>query len=123
MEIRPIRSEADYQLALQELEQLWGAAPGTIEGDKLDILATLIEAYEEATEAVDPPDPIEALLHYLESQELTPLALAPYIGSEQQVNDVLNRKLPLSLEMIRQLRQGLGIPADILIQPYDLAMA
>jgi HTH-type transcriptional regulator/antitoxin HigA len=120
MDIKPIRNDVDYQQSLQELEQLWGAEPGTPEGDKLDILATLIDAYEETFEPIAPPDPVDALRHYLESQDLTPTALVPYIGSESQVMAVLERRLPLSLEMIRRLRQGLGISADVLIQPYEL---
>lgn len=120
MDIKPIRNDMDYQQSLQELEQLWGAEPGTPEGDKLDILATLIDAYEDMVEPIAPPDPVDALRHYLESQDLTPTALVPYIGSEPQVMAVLERRLPLSLEMIRRLRQGLGISADVLIQPYEL---
>lgn len=120
MDIKPIRNDMDYQQSLQELEQLWGAEPGTPEGDKLDILATLIDAYEDMVEPIAPPDPVDALRHYLESQDLTPTALVSYIGSEPQVMAVLERRLPLSLEMIRRLRQGLGISADILIQPYEL---
>lgn len=120
MDIKPIRNETDYQHAISELERLWGSAPGTPEGDKLDVLATLIEVYEEATEAIDPPDPVETLRHYIEIQDLSLKALVPYIGSEQQVVAVLERREPLSLEMIRRLRQGLGISADVLIQPYEL---
>lgn len=123
MDIKPIRNETDYQQAVSELERLWGSAPGTPEGNKLDVLATLIEAYECTTEAIDPADPVEALRHYIESQDLSPKALAPYIGSERQVMAVLERREPLSLEMIRRLRQGLGIAADVLIQPYELEAA
>jgi HTH-type transcriptional regulator/antitoxin HigA len=123
MDIKPIRNEADYQDALQELERLWGADPGTPDGDKLDVLATLIDAYEEATEPIEPPDPVEALLHYIERQNLEPVALVPYIGSEERVIAILERREPLTLEMIRSLRQGLDISADVLIQPYDLEVA
>jgi HTH-type transcriptional regulator/antitoxin HigA len=123
MDIKPIRNEADYQDALGELERLWGASPDTLDGDKLDILATLIDAYEEATEPIEPPDPVEALRHYLERQNLEPVALVPYIGSEEKVMAILERREPLTLEMIRGLRQGLNISADVLIQPYDLEVA
>lgn len=120
MVIKPIRNEADYQEALSEFERLWGASPDTPDGDKLDVLATLIDAYEEATEPIGPPDPVEALRYHLESQDLMPSALIPYIGSERQVIAVLERREPLTLDMIRNLRQGLGISADVLIQPYEL---
>lgn len=120
MDIKPIRNEVDYQEALSEFERLWGASPDTPDGDKLDVLATLIDAYEEATEPIGLPDPIEALLYHLESQELPPLALVPYIGSEQQVIAILERRELLTLEMIRKLHRGLGISAEVLIQPYEL---
>lgn len=120
MNIKPIRNEADYEAALMEIENLWGAAYGSPEGDKLDVLVTLAEAYEEKHHPILPPDPIEALLHYLESQEFTRRDLEPYIGSRARVSEILNKKRPLSLEMIRKLQKGLGIPADILIQPYEL---
>lgn len=120
MNIKPIRNEADYESALMEIENLWGAAYGSPEGDKLDVLVTLVEAYEEKHHPILPPDPIEALLHYLESQEFTRRDLEPYIGSRARVSEILNKKRPLSLEMIRKLQKGLGIPADILIQPYEL---
>jgi HTH-type transcriptional regulator / antitoxin HigA len=120
MDIRPIRNERDYQQAISELERLWGSEPGTPEGDKLDVLATLIDVYEEKIEVIDPPDHVEALKHYIESQDLPPNALAPFIGSEEQVKAIMDRREPLTLEMIRRLRQGLGIPADVLIQPYEL---
>lgn len=123
MNIKPIRNEVDYQQALAELERLWGASPGTPDGDTLDLLAMLIDAYEEATEPIEPPDPVEALRDYIERQDLDPVALVPYVGSEELVIAVLERREPLTLEMIRKLRQGLGISADILIQPYDLATA
>lgn len=123
MDIKPIRNEADYEEAIAELDRLWGAEPNTPEGDKLDVLITLIEAYELVTDPIGPPDPIEALHHYLERLELTPHALIPYIGDEAEVLAVLERRLPLSLEMIRRLHEGLDIPADVLIQEYQLQMA
>lgn len=123
MDIKPIRNEADYEAAIAELDCLWGAEPNTSEGDKLDVLITLIEAYELETDPIGPPDPIEALLHYLERLELTPIALTPYIGNEAAVMAVLERRLPLSLDMIRRLHEGLDIPADVLIQEYQLETA
>ncbi|MFN2139515.1 MAG: type II toxin-antitoxin system HigA family antitoxin [Candidatus Promineifilaceae bacterium] len=120
MEIKPIRTEIDYEEALQEIERLWDAKPGTPEGDKLDILATLVEAYEEKEYPIFPPDdPVEAILHYMESQGLSRRDLEPYIGTRARVSEVINRKRPLSLAMIRNLQMGLGIPAEILIQPYE----
>ena len=119
MDIRPIRTEEDYRAALQEIEQLFDAAPNTPDGDRLDILATLVEAYEAQHYDIPTPDPIEALLYYLESRDLTRRDLEPFIGSRARVSEVLNRRRPLTLEMIRKLHLGLHIPADVLIQPYQ----
>lgn len=122
MEVKPIRNEVDYQYALQEIERLLTASIETADEDRLEVLITLVDAYEEVTDPIDPPDPIEAILHYLESQELSPDDLEPYLG-QGQVRAVLDRRTPLSLEMIRNLREGLGIPAEILIQRYELEVA
>jgi HTH-type transcriptional regulator/antitoxin HigA len=118
MEIKPIKTEADYQAALEEVENLFEAAPDTPEGDRLEVLVTLIEAYEEKHYSIPKPDPIEAILYYMESRGLTRRDLQPYIGSRARVSEVLNRKRPLTMEMIRNLHKGLGIPAEVLIQPY-----
>ncbi len=123
MDIKPIRTEADYETALEEIGRLWGAAYGSPEGDKLDILVTLVEAYEELHHPVPPPDPIEAILHHLESQGLSRRDLEPYLGSRARVSEILNRKRALSLAMIRKLQEGLGISADVLVQPYELQAA
>ena len=120
MEIKPIRTEADYEAALQEIERLWVAPDGSPEGDKLDVLVTLVEAYEEKHYLIPAPDPIEAILHQLDSQGLSRQDLEPYLGSRARVSEVLNRKRPLSLKMIRKLQSGLGISAEVLIQPYEL---
>lgn len=120
MEIKPIRTEADYEATLKEIEQLWGSNYGSPDGDKLDVLVTLVEAYEEAHYPIPPPDPIEAILHYMESQGLSEHDLEPYLGSRPCVLEVLNRRRSLSLDMIRKLHKGLGISADILVQPYTL---
>jgi HTH-type transcriptional regulator/antitoxin HigA len=122
MNIKPIRTEADYETALEEIERLWGAVYGSPEGDKLDVLVTLVEAYEEKYHPIPPPDPIEAILHHIESQGLSRRELEPYIGSRARVSEILNRKRPLTLNMIRKLKSGLGISADVLIQPYKLQM-
>ncbi|MCP4608472.1 MAG: helix-turn-helix domain-containing protein [Planctomycetes bacterium] len=123
MDIKPIKTDADYEAALAEIDRLWGAEYGSPQGEKLDILATLVEAYEETHYPIPPPDPIEAILHYMESQALTQRDLEPYIGSRARVSEVLNRKRPLSLRMIRKLHEGLGISADILVRAYTLQAA
>ncbi len=116
-EVRPIRSEADYHAALTELERLWGGKAGTPEGDRLDVLATLIDAYEGEHEPMDPPDPIEAIKFRMEQQGLTRRDLEPIIGSRARVAEVLNRKRDLSIAMIRRLHERLGISAEVLIRP------
>ncbi len=123
MNIKPIRTEADYEAALAEIERLWGAAYGSPQGDKLDVLVTLVEAYEDKHHPIPPPDPIEAVLHYMESQNLTHQDLEPYFDSSAHLSEVLQRKRPLSLGMIRNLHEGLGISADVLIRPYTLQTA
>lgn len=118
MEIKPIKNETDYQAMLGEIERLFDAAPDTPEGDRLEVLTTLVEAYEEKHYNIPMPDPIEAILYHMESRGLSRRDLEPYIGSRARVSEVLNRKRPLTMEMIRNLHQGLGIPAEVLIQPY-----
>jgi len=121
--IRPIRKEADYQAALSEIEQLFDAPRDTPEADQLEVLTTLVEAYEVRHFPIPAPDPVEALHYYLESRVLSRRDLEPYLGSRARVAEVLNRKRTLSLEMIRRLHSGLGIPADVLIQPYQVESA
>lgn len=116
MEIKPIKNEDDYNLALAEIETLWGADAETPEGDKLDVLITLIEAYEAKHHNIAPPDPIEAILFRLEQSGMERKDLEPYIGRSGRVSEVLNHKRPLTLGMIRKLWQGLNIPLDSLIQ-------
>ena len=118
MEIKPIKNEADYKAALEEIEQLFDAAPDTPEGDRLEVMTTLVEAYEDKHNNIPMPDPIEAILYHVESRGLSRRDLEPYIGSRARVSEVLNRRRPLTMEMIRNLRSGLGIPAEVLIQPY-----
>lgn len=119
MNIKPIRTEADYQSALEEIERLFDAAPDTPEGDRLEVLTALVEAHEDKHYSVPLPDPIEAIKYYMESRGLSRRDLEPYIGSRARVSEILNRKRRLSLNMIRKLEAGLGIPAEILIQPHD----
>ena len=116
-ELKPIRSKADYEAALTELGHLWGAKNGSQKGDRLDILATLIDVYETKHYPMDPPDPIEAIRFRMEQQGITRKDLEPMIGTRARVAEVLNRKRNLSIEMIRRLHDQLGISADVLIQP------
>ena len=116
-EIKPIRTEADYEAALSEVERLWGAKSGTPKGDRLDVLATLIEVYEEQHYPIDPPDPIEAIKFRMEQQGLTRKDLEAMIGTRTRIAEVLSRKRSLSIAMIRRLHKSLGIPAEILIRP------
>lgn len=118
MEIKPIKNDADYQAALEEIERLFDAAPDTPEGDRLEVMVTLVEAYEEKHYSLPMPDPIEAILYHMESRGLSRRDLEPYIGSRARVSEVLNRKRSLTMEMIRNLHTGLGITAEVLIQPY-----
>jgi HTH-type transcriptional regulator / antitoxin HigA len=116
-EVKPIRSEADYQAALAEVSRLWGAKAGTPKGDRLDVVATLIDAYESAHEPIDAPDPIEAIRFRMEQQGLNRRDLETLLGSRARVAEILNRKRALSISMIRRLREGLGISAEVLIRP------
>jgi HTH-type transcriptional regulator/antitoxin HigA len=120
MDIRPIRTETDYQAALAAIERLFGAEPGTPAGDTLDVLTTLVEQYENIHAPIPCPDPIEAIKYHMESRGLSRRDLEPYLGSRARITEVLNRKRPLSIDMIRRLHTGLGISADVLIQPYPL---
>ncbi|HEY1932609.1 MAG TPA: helix-turn-helix domain-containing protein [Acetobacteraceae bacterium] len=116
-ELKPIRTEADHAAALAEVEHLWGATNGTADGDRLDILATLIDAYEAEHDPMDPPDPIEAIRFRMEQQGLTRKDLEPMIGTRTRVAEVLNRRRGLSIDMIRRLHERLGISAEVLIRP------
>jgi len=117
MEIKPIKTEDDHAAALAEVESLWNAEPGSADADRLDVLTTLIEAYEEKNHPIPPPDPVEAILFRMDQLGLTRQDLQPYIGTRARVSEVLSRTRSLSLTMIRRLHEGLGIPADVLIQP------
>lgn len=115
MEIKPIKNERDYRNALKEINGLMDARRNTLEGDRLEVLVTLVEAWEEKYFPIDLPDPVEAILFAMEQRGLSRRDLEPFIGSRARVAEVLNRKRPLSLPMIRRLHQGLGIPAEVLI--------
>jgi HTH-type transcriptional regulator / antitoxin HigA len=116
-ELKPIRTKTDYKNAVAEIERLWGAKSGTPEGDRLDVLATLVDAYETEHYPMDPPDPIEAIKFRMEQQGLTRKDLEPLIGTRTRVAEVLNRKRSLSISMIRRLHERLGISAEVLIRP------
>jgi HTH-type transcriptional regulator / antitoxin HigA len=120
IDVKPIKTENDYEDAMAEIERLFDSEPGTLEADRLEILNTLVEAYENQHYAIPLPDPIEAILYYLESRGLSRRDLELYLGSRARVSEILNRKRPLSLDMIRRLHHGLGMPAEVLIQPYEI---
>ena len=115
--IKPIRTKADYSAALAEVERLWGAQLGTPAGDRLDVLATLIDAYEAEHFPLDPPDPIEAIKFRMEQQSLSRKDLEPLIGTCTRVAEVMNRKRNLSIAMIRRLHETLGMSLEVLIRP------
>jgi HTH-type transcriptional regulator/antitoxin HigA len=117
VEVRPIKTEEDYEAALKEIESLFDAKPGTFESGRPEVLTALVEDYENHHYEIPVPDPVEAILYYIESRGLMRKDLETYLGSRARVSEILNRKRPLSLTMIRKLNQGLGIPAEVLIQP------
>ena len=123
MELKPIRTEAEYRAALADIEQLFDAPDGTPEADKLEVLALLVERYETTHYPVDTPEPIDFLLYIMESRGMARKDLEPFIGNRGRVAEVLNRARPLSLSMIRALSDGLKIPVALLIQPYELRKA
>ena len=115
MDIHPIRNDRDHARALARIEKLWGSRDGTLEAEALDVLVTLVNAYETVHHPIEPPDPIEAILFRMEQQELTRRDIEPMVGGRARVSEVLGRKRPLSLAMIRRLRTGLGLSADVLL--------
>ena len=120
MQLKPIKTEADHSAALREVERLWGAEEGTPNGDRLDVLTTLVEAYEEAHFPIDMPDPIEAIKFRLEQQGEDKKVLVGIIGNRTRVYEVLRGDRPLSLAMIRRLNQQFRIPAEVLIRPVRM---
>ncbi|MGB5079905.1 MAG: transcriptional regulator [Burkholderiales bacterium] len=116
MEIRPIKTKADYRAALKEIEALMAAKRDTPEGERLDVLVTLVEAYERAHYQLDLPDPIEAIKFRMEQKGMTAKDLVPMIGRINRVYEVLSRRRPLTLAMIQRLHSDLGIPAESLIK-------
>lgn len=121
MELKPIHNERDYENTLHEIENIFDSEPGTQDGDRLEVLVTLVEAYESRNYPIPLPDPIEAIEYHMERLHLTRRDLEPWIGSRARVSEVLNRKRPLTIRMIRKLSQNLGISAATLLQDYPLS--
>ena len=115
MEIRPIKTEQDYQDSIRRIEELWGAKKDTTQGDELDLLVTLVEAYEMKHYPIAPPDPVDAIKFRMEQMGMTKADMVKYLGSQSRVSEILNRKRKLTLGMIKSLYKGLRIPADILL--------
>ena len=123
MNIKPIKSETDYDAALTAINGLMGAAPDTPEGDELEVLVTLVEAYEAECWPIEAPDPISAIEHVMEARGFRQKDLAGLIGSQPHASEVLNRQRPLTLPMIRALSAEWNLPADTLVREYDLTAA
>ena len=121
MEIKPIRNEADYDAALEAIDGLMGAAPETPDGDTLEVLVTLVEAYEAERWPMEAPDPVSMIEHAMEARGFRQRDLATLIGSQPRASEILNRRRPLTLPMIRALSREWKLPADMLIGEYDLA--
>ncbi|MFC3809417.1 helix-turn-helix domain-containing protein [Lacihabitans lacunae] len=115
MNIRPIKTEQDYNASIKRVEELWGAKKDTAEGDELDLLVTLIESYEMKHYPIAPPDPIDAIKFRMEQMGISRTEMVKYLGSQNRVSEILNRKRTLTLKMIKSLYKGLKIPAEILL--------
>ena len=120
MNIKPIKNQQDYELAMVTIEKHWDAQPGSIEADELDILATLIESYEKQQFKIEAPDPVAAIKFRMEQQGLSDKDLVPLLGQRSRVSEVLNKKRKLSISMIRNLHHQLQIPLESLISDYHL---
>jgi len=116
MDISPIKTHRDYRRTLREIEGLMTAREGTMRGDRLDVLVTLVESWESKHYPLDLPDPVSAIKYHMEQKGLAPRDLIPFVGSRNRVHEVLNRKRPLTLKMVWRLHSGLGIPAESLIK-------
>lgn len=123
MEIRPIKTEEDYKATLAEVERLFDAVPDTPEGDRLEVLTTLLEAYEKNHYSIPAPDPVEAIKYWMESRSITRQELEPLMGSRARVSEIFNHRRGLTLTMIRNLHDKLGIPVEALIRPSNLRHA
>src|ERR1041385_865063 len=116
MDIAPVKSQRDYRRVLKEIEGLMNARRNTPQGDRLDVLVTLVEAWERKHYPLDLPDPVEAIKYHMEQNGLQPRDLVPFIGSRNRVHEILNRRRELTLNMIRKLHEGLRVPAESLIK-------
>jgi len=123
MDIRPIRTKSDHRAALKEAERLWNAEPGTSDGDRVDVLVTLIEGYDARHFPIPAPDPVAAITFMMEQKGLTRREPESAIGRRGRVSEVLTRKRPLTLPMVRQLSALLNIPTDVLVQAYETRSA
>ncbi len=115
MEIKPIKTEQDYNMSIKRIEELWGARRDTPKGDELDLLSTLVESYEMKHYPIAPPDPIDAIKFRMEQMGMTKADMVKYLGSQSRVSEILNRKRRLTLKMVKSLYKGLKIPAEILL--------
>ncbi|MEE9463868.1 MAG: helix-turn-helix domain-containing protein [Bacteroidales bacterium] len=115
MEIKPIKTEQDYNMSIKRIEELWGAKRDTSEGDELDLLCTLVESYEMKHYPIAPPDPIDAIKFRMEQMGMTNADMVKYLGSQSRVSEILNGKRKLTLKMVKSLYKGLNIPAEILL--------
>lgn len=120
MSIKPIKNEHDYEAALERIEELFDAKQNTPKGDELEVLITLVSAYEDVHYKIDAPDPIEAIKHIMEARGLENKDLIDFLGSKSKVSEVMNKKRRLSLAMIRILHHSLHIPASLLVREYEL---
>ncbi len=118
--VNPVRTEQEYEAALSEIDGLMSAAAGTPEGDRLDVLVTLVEAYERRHHPIEAPNPVELIKFVMEQQGLDREDLRPMIGARNRVSEILNKKRALSLHMIRRLHADLGLPTDALVAEYQL---
>lgn len=121
MKIKPIRTEEDYEAALARIEEIFDAEPDTPAGDELEILTSLVETYEKKNCPIGLPDPIEAIKIRMEDLGLDRKDLESVIGSKGRISEILNRKRPLTLPMVQRLSEKLGLPTEVLAQPYPLA--
>lgn len=121
MNIKPIKTEGDYECVLKRIDALFDVKPDTAKGDELEVLITLVSAYEDKHYKIDAPDPVEAIKHIMEAQEMHSQDMIQFLGSRSKVSEVMNKKRRLSLSMIRKLTDGLHIPADILVAEYELS--
>jgi HTH-type transcriptional regulator / antitoxin HigA len=115
MEIKPIKTEQDYNNSIRRIEELWGAKKDSLQGDELDLLVTLVESYEMRHYPIAPPDPVDAIIFRMEQMGMTKADMVQYLGSQSRVSEILNKRRKLTLGMIKALYKGLKIPAEILL--------